>query len=538
MSYTDTVFNKMNNKKVNMKTLIILSGIMFIGFGLFAQNKVTYDFKTKEPPLITPSFLGQNTVFKIDNINKFLYDVKIICKQTEYNSDPPSVFSQVFSIEKRETTDVGKEAEKVAQEQTESGKTETVKTKSNIESSMYFNKLMLDAYKKELDEIEILPDSLQEDKKITELRFLVDKHASEIEEQKVTISKLNNVINDEYSKIVQELYSKSLNIQTSFELLEEAKVLKNRLVLISMTDGLNFSEVTSQANELIIKYPFAKDLYKLLSSFSKSYKEFKSSYELYLINEKVKQKFVNDETKIKASVNSLLSEIEDLKKTIDDYNYSMLFQNINILFTELNNQNNFFSVSDPVQAEKDLINFDVKITPRKNITSSSALETRDFSTSVPIEGGVKIDFSTGLFMTTGLYNRQYSVTESNSDKTNSIISEDSNNSIANVSLGALMHISPRCTSSFKPGFTFGFGLNSTDITNANVFVGGSAIFGNNERFIVSTGLSLANVDYIKGKYSLNSEIKTTTIETELTEKATRAGLFLSFTYNLTNKKKE
>lgn len=522
-----------------MKTFLSIIVLLVVSYQTInAQSKIEYNFETKEPPAIIPATLGQYTVFRINNINKFLYDVKIEAKQTEYNSEPPAVFSQVFDIEKKETTDVGKEAEKVVQEQTETDKTESVKTKSTEESFLYFNELMLEAYNKELTEIESLPDSLQSDSKLTELKALVQALNTEIEEQKETISKLNDVIDDEYSKIIQELYSQSLKIQTSYELLEEAKVVKNRFVLISMTDGLNFNESTKLTNDLVTKYPFVNNPEKLLSSFNKSYKQFKSSYELYLVNEKVKQKFNDDDSKIKGSVSSLLSEIETLKATVDKYNYSDLFQNINVLFTELNNENNFFVVSDPVQAEKDVINFDIKITPRKNIKSSSVLETRIFSTSVPNKGGVKIDFSTGLFVTTGLYDRNYNTTVSPSGSTKSTISENNNNSIAQLSLGALMHISPRWTSNFKPAFTWGLGLNSSDLTNANLFVGASAMFGNSERFIISTGVSLANVDYLNGKYSLNTEINTDEIGDDLTEKATRAGWFIGFTYNLTNKKKE
>lgn len=505
---------------------------------LNAQNQVEYDFETKKPPTVNCATLGQNTVFKIANINKFLYEVKIEAKQTEYNSEPPAVFSKVFSIEKKETTDVGKEAEKVIQEQTEKEDAESVKIKSAEEKFLYLNELMLEAYNKELTEIKTIPDSLQSDIKLNELRKQVQNLNEEIKKQKETILKLNDAINDEYLLMIQELYSHSLKIQTSYELLEEVKVMKNRFILISMTDGINFNESTRLTADLVTKFPFIKKPEKLLSSFNKSYRQFRSSYELYLVNGKVKQKFNNDVSKIKSSVSSLLSEVENLKVTVDKYNYSELFQNISVLYTELNNKNNFFVVSDPVQAEKDVINFDVKITPRKNIKSSSVLETRSFSTSVPIKGGIKIDFSTGLFITTGLYDRSYRTILSASDSTKAEISENNNNSFGQLSLGALMHISPRWISSFKPAFTWGLGLNSSDLTNANLFVGASGMFGSNDRFIVSTGVSMANVDYLNGKYSLNTEMNIEDIGDDLTEKVTRAGWFISFTYNLTNKKKE
>jgi len=46
------------------------------------------------------------------------------------------------------------------------------------------------------------------------------------------------------------------------------------------------------------------------------------------------------------------------------------------------------------------------------------------------------------------------------------------------------------------------------------------------------------VDYLKGKYSLNTEISTEDIDDDLTAKVARAGWFIGFTSNLTNKKKE
>ncbi|MEO7991200.1 MAG: hypothetical protein ABI663_16740, partial [Chryseolinea sp.] len=184
------------------------------------------------------------------------------------------------------------------------------------------------------------------------------------------------------------------------------------------------------------------------------------------------------------------------------------------------------------------INYNVKITPRKGIETLTALENRNFNIEVPINGGVKIDFSTGLFVTTNLHDRKYSKTIISSDTSKSTITENKNNSIAQLSLGALMHVSPRLSGNFKPGFTFGLGLNSTDLSNAQVFAGASAMFGSTERFIVSSGISLADVDYLSGKYSLNTPIENSMIDSALTEKSVRAGWFISFTYNLTNKKKE
>ena len=72
-----------------MKQSIVILGLVFFSINVtFGQNTVKYDFKSKNPPEIEATKLGQNTVFKIENINRFLYEVKIESKQTEFHSEP------------------------------------------------------------------------------------------------------------------------------------------------------------------------------------------------------------------------------------------------------------------------------------------------------------------------------------------------------------------------------------------------------------------------------------------------------------------
>lgn len=532
--------NYKNNNKIKkiMKKSVLILGLLISMLNVaLGQNSLIYDFKSKNPPKIEDATLGQNTVFKVENINRFIYEVEIESKQTEFHSEPPTIFNQVFKLEKKETSSVEKEADKVISDQSEKDK-EKIKTKSNTESFLERSELQLDVFNKTLISQKSLPDSIQDEGLIKELQANIFKLTKDIENQKKTIESLNTIIEDGYLKVIQELHSKALSVHNSFELLEESKVLKNRLVAISLTDGLSYNESLEKTNELYVKFPFSSYPENLINSFERTYKQFKSTYELYLVNLIVKRKFNDDELKVKSSVATLYDEIELLKSLTVKGNYAEIFQNINTLYAELRNNNNFSVVSDPVQAEKDIINFDIKITPRKNISASGNFESRQFTTSVPIKGGVKIDFSTGLFITTGLHDRKYSISQTSNDTLKSIISEDKNNNVAQVSLGALMHISPRWTNNFKPGFSFGFGLNTTDISNANIFIGVSGILGSHERFIVSSGLSLANVKYLKGSYDLETEYITTSLDDEITEKALRAGWFISFTYNLTNLKKE
>ena len=521
-----------------MKSNLLIMVLTFISFQeAFGQTSTTYDFKTKTLDSIRAANHGQATVFKIENINRFLYDVKIEAKQTEFHSEVPFVFSQILKYEKMEPRK-SKEATTVLPSVVTENAKSTIETRSTIEVDLNILEENLDIYNLELFDHKSVPNTDQNQAKINELERLILKLEEDIKKQKETIKNLNNIIEDGYLKVVRELYTNYLNVNKSFDLVEESKTLKNRLVALSLTDGLTIKDVNEKINGLHNTFPFSNYPEKLTDSFKNYYKQFKTAYELYLIDEKVKNKFSDDENKIRISVSNLLQEVESIKSTFDKTNYDEIFQNIYLLFIQLRNENNFFVVSNPVQAEKDVIKFDIKITPRKDITNVANLENRQFSTTVPIKGGVKIDFSTGLFITTGLHDKRYSLNQSPTDSLSSTISENKNNNVAQISLGALMHISKRTTNCFKPGFTFGFGLNSTDISNASVFLGISGIFGSKERFIASLGLSLSQVDYLKGEYELNKGYLTTKISSELTEKTTRGGLFLSLTYNLTNKEKE
>ena len=241
---------------------------------------------------------------------------------------------------------------------------------------------------------------------------------------------------------------------------------------------------------------------------------------------------------MKSRIDTIYNEVESLKKVSSRDKFEEIFKNINTLYAELRNSDNFRVISNPVQAEKDFLIFDVEITPRNDIPKLVKLESREFSTTVPIKGGFKIDYSTGLFITKGLHHRAYSTNQSPQNNFNSIISENKNNSVAQLSIGALMHISPRSTNNIKPGFTFGLGLITSEISNTNVFIGASAMIGSKEKVIISAGLALANVDYLNGKYNLNTEYETASLDTNLTEKVLRAGWFVSLTYNLSKLKND
>ena len=151
-------------------TLFILTIALLTSFNSFGQHKVEYNFLTKDAPIITPAEIGTNSIFKINNINKFLYEVKIESSQSEFNSTPPTIFSTIFNFEKKEESSAKTEANKVIENSSETENKKSSAIAFGIEKAKLFrNEQKLLSFKEDLNELTELPDSLKENSKITKL---------------------------------------------------------------------------------------------------------------------------------------------------------------------------------------------------------------------------------------------------------------------------------------------------------------------------------------------------------------------------------
>jgi len=525
-----------------MKTRLITTAILLMGINLlYAQNSpkqgkneqqqlpskadttkkkcaltvINYNFKTKMPCKIPYCKSNQPVCYRINNINRLLYDVKISTSQTEYHSEPPAGVAQMFNTAKTETSS------------------------------------------KETDQSQVTKDALSAIKAGASISNETDMFADEYETQSYNLEKLKSVgatndsiknINDSIQKISNKISLQLprvklyLQIKSSlsktyryFNQLERLIQINNDLVAFSLRD-IDYSSASKKVDHIQEVFPYTKRPEQLLSNFLNSYNDFKKKtvqYIEYLNTDKSLR--TSDKILINNNLKSLSDEVEQLKTTVDNEKYNEVIASLNCVLFELKKESNFFVVSDPVQAEKDVVNFEINITPRNNAGSSSNLDNRKFTASVPVVGGFKFDFSTGLFLTSGLYDRQYNTTVSSDS---SIITRNKNHNIANISLGALLHISKRSKCDYKLGGSIGVGLSSNDLSKLNVFIGPCCIIGKKEQLIVSLGMAFAQVDYLKGKYSVGTKYKTSELDQTLTEKVTRIGGFISFTYNFTSQKKE
>lgn len=234
------------------------------------------------------------------------------------------------------------------------------------------------------------------------------------------------------------------------------------------------------------------------------------------------------------------AELKILRDKIKAFDYSAFFERFNILCKQAINPNTYMVISSPVIAEGDYINFIIKISPRKDVKYAQQLKTFSFEYPVHISQNFKVDFSTGVFFAFGdAKGTTYRLEPIPNDPLNVKIARNNPRASAVLpSIGAAMHGSWRCTQALALGGTLGLGLNGESIINPNFYLGASGIFGWRERIVFTAGCALTYVDYISTSYSPDQIVAINSVKQEdLTEKTYRAGLFLSLTYNLTNKKK-
>lgn len=430
------------------------------------NNIIIYDFKSKDPPIITPSRYGGYTVLKIANINRLLYKVSISTRNTEYISEPPALLNKILGLSSNDLSDVSMQ----------------VPIKG-------FNKL---------------DDSNS-------------KKPSTIERE---LGKYEFKINEHYSKLIL------------------AKSKGDDLVMLAQTNGVTFKEINDRRLEITKDSSFAST-----EIFTRQLLQFNSKVRLYL------DIYNSDSSKLNrnASIKSQYLDVLSMRDQVAKSNYREYIKYIGILNRDLSVENNFSVVSYPVKNEQDAIVFDVEISRRNPVNESEnqpltpfGLDERQFSVEARIRGGWKVDFSTGAFLSTGLQDREYIIEDMQNSSTISTITEIKNRDSGQISYGALVHLSRRGSKNFKLGFTSGFSLNSTEISDGIAFLGGSAMFGSPPLVVFSVGISAAKVAYLDGRYSLNTPIANSIIKnrTQLTKEITRPGLFVGITYNLTRKDKK
>ena len=230
----------------------------------------------------------------------------------------------------------------------------------------------------------------------------------------------------------------------------------------------------------------------------------------------------------------LKEEFEFAKKTIDTL---LKPENKTALETKVANginlheaiqAANFVEYIDGGQAENDI--FSSTIILRDN----EGNELYEFEPiKIRTRGGVKVNFSSG-YLVSFIGDDEYSNFQ-NSDG-NTAIRQDRSNNLTHA-LGALVHVYPRGINDIQPALSAGISLE--DDADIGFYLGGSILFTESNRFVLTAGLSFTRVDRLN-TFNLSNEVQEDGSRVFLSEENTnadfenvfRSAFFVGLTFNL------
>lgn len=200
-------------------------------------------------------------------------------------------------------------------------------------------------------------------------------------------------------------------------------------------------------------------------------------------------------------------------------------------------RSNFEYISQYIHAEKDQIKVSINVQPKDPVSQVLNYNqfNGDFTGTVT---GFKINFSTGVFGIFGnkMFDQSYRLdpvaptTPGGSVDSNVIRKNDTKASIA-PAFGALMHFYNKRPGGFNWGGNFGMSISGD--AHINFHAGASIIFGEEQRIILSGGLTLAQAKLITDQYRENQVIhKSVALNPVPTQGFYQTGFFLAFTYNV------
>lgn len=171
-----------------------------------------------------------------------------------------------------------------------------------------------------------------------------------------------------------------------------------------------------------------------------------------------------------------------------------------------------------------------------NFTISDKDGFNETNLNVPFKNynGFKIDFSTGILVN-GLFSPSYKIITNPDDSTKKQIVEESDTSSKfNTGIALMAHAYSRWGEFVNLGIGSGFSYNLNQ-QNLNFLLGGSFLFGAEQRFITTVGINLGKVKQLSSYYEINKDYNSaefTTNSTVPTIEVLKASWFISITYNL------
>ena len=204
----------------------------------------------------------------------------------------------------------------------------------------------------------------------------------------------------------------------------------------------------------------------------------------------------NNDKNIKEKIKEKFNLISAFNKQIEYKYYQQFFEQLATVYDAINASN--FTIKHRtliISDNADEISYNLKATPHTNLPYSVETNPINLKYNVKINGGVKIDISTGIFWNIGLNDKSYRFEEV--DANSSKIIEESNEDHFKPSLGVLFNVYKRSNKNIKFGGNVGFSTNSDKLS---YYLGASMLIGRSERVNVNVGFAGTQVQRGIDKY--------------------------------------
>lgn len=197
------------------------------------------------------------------------------------------------------------------------------------------------------------------------------------------------------------------------------------------------------------------------------------------------------------------------------------------------NESNYTYLSEIVKMKKDEVKFNFSATSDGQLPCNTPNEQK-FEVVLRTKGGVKLDFSTGVFFNFGTHTflgNEYYYKPINDSVSQIRRTETGKRTL--LGIGALMHVYQRSPAPVKLGAALGAST-TTSFDAVNLHLGASLIFGDKDRLCLSGGFAFREAKLLDANYKENTDYSKKLLPEAVPtyKKFPKTGYFLSFTYNI------
>ena len=237
-------------------------------------------------------------------------------------------------------------------------------------------------------------------------------------------------------------------------------------------------------------------------------------------------------TEIAPIVTMALQKVEEMDKLAKENKIQEVLDNYNRL-----NRANFTYVSEPFKATKDQVNLHLSFRADTLLTCNYP-NRLTAQRSIPVVGGWKVDFSTGVlmsgrFMNNNFFGQELYYEGAYEDSSHSFIRQKQSGARFLLSIGAFAHLYKRTGRAVS--WAISPGVSTTTAFDGLLFhLGGSALLGRETRLVITLGGTFRESTLLDRRYQVDKAYPKESLPKEVPTIRVfpRAGWFLALTYNL------